>query len=439
MNEFNHKNIIRQLPLASFCKSKTNKEVLEIPLAIASILKDASNFTDSVISLPKQDSPSDYFFFHFYYNIDVEGNQISLTRVDEESRSSVDDMNKCDSDFDSATQEKLFFTKINNRKEPGLTDVGNQGDEVSFLHAMAEKEIREKTPQVDFKEHLKKCFKEYLFLTDPKRANFILGIAMHGIMDSFTPSHMGFQKYALQDWGLHAQGDVIPIIGQTESAPVLFDPGQFLEETFVRQRFCRIKKNYGICYGVVLEKLNSTEFKMLKIFIIIGDLVFKDASSDKAAYLGRLNPELLDNFMKMKFGGKNIKQVNEELSRKYTTPNGTQHYCYSYGARSYVFSACAIEAIVDIYSTLVNLKKDVTTYDKYKNLVTEEQMDQIVQIWVDYYNGKKRPTLGIWKDWLNREGFKDDSFFNTEDMIISEIRKHHLSLHLYDKKRKNLV
>lgn len=436
MNEFNHTNIIKELPKASLRKSKIKEGLITLPDALISVFKTASDFTDSVYSLPNKDLPSNYFFFHFYYNVTASGSQISLTRVDENSRSSVSDMQKCDYSywkFDSKTKEKKFFAAINGRKKPGLLDLGNQGDEVSFLHAMAEEEIT-RDPLADFKDHLGKCFKEYLFLTDSNRADFMLGIAFHGIMDSFTPSHMGFQQYALQDMGLHAQGDVIPIIGQkTYSAPIVFDPGQYLKESSGKQKIYMGIKHYGICYIRETLPLNPTEFKMLKIFIIIGDLVFKDSFSDKGAYIGRLNFELLGNFMKMKFWGKNIKQVNAELSRKYTAPDGTQHYCYSYGPRSYVFSACAIEAIVDIYSELSALKKKVTTYEQYKKEVTQENIDRIINIWQDYYSGNIRPSSGLWNEWLNNESFMGDVFFDTEELNISSIRRQHLALNLYAK------
>ena len=197
MNEYNHHRIIDAFALR-----------LHLDPQIVKVLKDASTFADDI------KAEFSYFFYHFYYDIKVKNsNTLIMPYVNKQYNynQSVDSMTHCGEKelipygligWDPSFDEKEFFSSINERKKSNhrdFLDIGNQSDNVAFLHAMAaEGETREKA-QGKFEEHLKNCFAEYLFLTNEDDALFMLGIALHGIMDSFTPSHTNFQKYTEQD------------------------------------------------------------------------------------------------------------------------------------------------------------------------------------------------------------------------------------------------
>ena len=163
------------------------------------ILKDANDFADEWDAVGK--TPG-YYFYHNYYNIsflsrknkDEIKNEIFLTRVPLKgkpySETYGNDM------LPSTRSAKEFYTTIND-SVIGY-NYGNQSDNLSFLHAMREKGESIEKAENKFKEHLKTCFFEYLFRLDYKESLFILGIALHGITDSFTPSHSGFQSFSLQ-------------------------------------------------------------------------------------------------------------------------------------------------------------------------------------------------------------------------------------------------
>lgn len=182
-----------------------------------------------------------YYFFHFYYDIDLPNNEqadsgtIILKRsgkdqIEGKGRNIIHTLKKCSKDNVGikdvrSYDRKEFFTFVNSREDSlksGIAEGTNQSDSVAFLHAMGA-EKGEQSTQQEFERHLEKCFAEYLFLNKSNEDIFMLGIALHGIMDSFTPSHTMFQKYTEQNMALHAQGDVIPI--EDEKEKFEFDPG----------------------------------------------------------------------------------------------------------------------------------------------------------------------------------------------------------------------
>lgn len=399
MNETNHKKTIDRFA----------KKVV-ISKSDITILKAASNFTDSI------NAEWEYFYYHFYYDINVVGNYIQLKRVDENTNKSSDSINNCGNrgflshpidEFahfvSSKFQEKEFFsTFINERPKSSQIDpfdIGNQSDNVAFLHAMGAAGEDESTSRQKFEEHLKNCFSEYLFIDHPKKALFMLGIALHGIMDSFTPSHMGFQKYTEQDWGLHAQGDVIPFRddevkdyrakkGQT----VFFDPGQFALGTTGEQFLASTKKGYNSN-----DHINDKEFEMFRIFAEIGSLT---DDVDIQAILNRkkdLSETITHNPKRDSqnvYETRSCRKLNEILNDK-TFPDA-----------AFIYSDAAINTCAQVYEYLIK-EKNIT----YK----------------DYKDNKKRNTIidnavNIWR-------------INYDEEKINKVRTAHIKLKLYDKKK----
>ena len=255
MNEYNHHRIIERV--ASRIQQDSQDSSRHLDETKKQILKEASNFTDDCLN-----AKSKYFFYRNYYTIKAQSNTIRLNRVDSNgygfstTNNSKQNINNSGEklrdgsyslggDWSHWTDEKEFFSAVNERRKSAHSDVfdtGNQSDNVAFLHAMGAEgetaedtgektEDKDKTSRSIFESHLKKCFSEYLFLEDEEKALFVLGIAFHGIMDSFTPSHMGFQKYSEQDMGLHAQGDVIPIMGFDKDGKLIEGNSSELDKT----------------------------------------------------------------------------------------------------------------------------------------------------------------------------------------------------------------
>lgn len=424
MNEYNHHRIIGRF----VSDNRENKN--KLPSNIKDIFEKASNFTDSIMA------ESDYYFYHFYYDIQISGTDtIILSRVDEETNRSAQSMRRCGDlvpgsnppsyimRYSSKTDEKEFFSFINDRpRSPrhDVLDMGNQSDNVAFLHAMgaelgnglSENPARSRAL---FEEHLKRCFAEYLFLKDEKKALFMLGIAMHGIMDSFTPSHMGFQHYTKQHPGLHAQGDVVPILDDKDK--VEFEQGQFSHDMFAAMIFDAIHKEYvnptAICnyiqqtfvgkipsvylYAEIakytdLGFLNSIEKEMLRIYLNICKLKLKiektegddNRSSDNkngsickenlATYTTHGNFLNGDDLWKS-LQGKNLKEINNILSK------------YEYTQEAYIYSNAAIETIKEIYLYLSKKRKGIpkrNIYQTYKNN-KKDILENALKKWKDKY------------------------------------------------------
>lgn len=391
MNEYNHHRIIKRFVFDNQGKN--------LPQNIEDVFVKASNFTDSINAELK------YYFYHFYYDIEVgEDNTIELLRVDEKNNLSAQSMKhcgnyinqvECEMPFSPQKDEKEFFSFINDRpRSPRhkLFDMGNQSDNVAFLHAMgAELEYglseKPRLSQVIFEEHLKKCFAEYLFLEDESKALFMLGIAMHGIMDSFTPSHMGFQHYTKQDMALHAQGDVIPIrnISVVESEKhelkaaeqtkieyqhsqeeVDFVPGQYDREKSRGARLLAdIKKNYNND-----DYLNDIEYEMLKIYLYISRLKNSRTSEVIEGY------DAVTKKWKS-FKGLKLSQINNELSQ------------YEYDETAYIFSDTAVKAMTEVMDVLAKVRKqceeEQQKYQFYKEN-KEATIEKAVTCWRKLYN-----------------------------------------------------
>lgn len=84
--------------------------------------------------------------------------------------------------------------------------IGNQASEHAYLHAMnTDPNISTKDAQTKFENHLK------TYLTNFVNNGYLhdLGVAIHGITDSFCPSHMGFQYYSFNPLSMieHAKWD----------------------------------------------------------------------------------------------------------------------------------------------------------------------------------------------------------------------------------------
>lgn len=397
MNETNHKKTIDRFAKKVFI-SKSD----------IAVLKAASNFTDSI------NAEWEYYYYHFYYDINIVGNFIQLKRVDENTNKSSDSINNCGNrgffshpidEFahfvSSKFKEKEFFsTFINERPKSSqidLSDIGNQSDNVAFLHAMGAAGESESTSRQKFVEHLKNCFSEYLFIEQPKRALFMLGIALHGIMDSFTPSHMGFQKYSDQDWGLHAQGDVIPFRddevkdyrakkGQT----VFFDPGQFALGTTGEQFLASTKKGYNSN-----NHINDKEFEMFRIFAEIGSLtddVDIQAILNKGKDLSEAiayNPKRDSQNV---YEPRSLRKLNEILINK-TFPDA-----------AFIYSDTAINTCAQVYEYLTKEKNNV--YDDYKD---KEKRKTVID-----------NALNIWRN-------------NYDDKDLKMVRNHHLNQCFYKK------
>lgn len=376
MNEYNHHRIIERVALDR-----------GLDASIKKIFIKASDFTDSIMADP------DYFFYRNYYSIEAKNNTIQLNRVKSYrpylgmgiSGEKKSNMFFSLSNWDANIDKKEFFSAVNERCKSAHfdeLDTGNQSDNVAFLHAMgAVGESMENSRSI-FENHLKTCFAEYLFLENEKDALFMLGIAFHGIMDSFTPSHMGFQKYTEQDMGLHAQGDVIPIMGSFdddgkpkllewnffEKEKVRFTPGQYSEEKGIlkplKRGFIRSYKYYD---GNAI--VNPVEYKMLRIFIHISDI-----QVDYGNGWGGVGD--IDEFWKT-FKGCTLKQIDNILG----------HGSYRYGPKSYAYSEAAIKVISEIYEFLCNERKKCKSYTSYKDK-KEGIVDKALEYWSEIYDGE---------------------------------------------------
>lgn len=394
MNTYNHHRIIKE-----FANRIRHESIIKDSIISDDeirVLKEASDYTDVFAS------ESDYYFYHFYYDIEVEPDTdssdgiIILKRSNRGNSYFKDSMNKCDCD-NKIKDSKLFFTTINDfstiegddramyLQNNNPIDRSNQSDCVAFLHAMgSDNEPAQKSEKI-FVEHIRRCLSEFLFLKDKTEAFFMLGIALHGIMDSFTPSHTGFKKYSLQEMALHAQGDVMPFtireynfcvegdnnIGSTTEIPdalkdyfmvdegyrekkdvVSFDPGQYTKdgETDSKARLAAILKGYNND-----DHLNAIEYEMFKIFI--------------ESFLDKEN----DTDIKSLYGG------STDLSYSYWTRDGKQLELCSkiklneilkekeYKDNAYCYSEAAINVVRNVYvKFLMERQKCLNNYDNYK-------------------------------------------------------------------------
>lgn len=385
---------------------------------IKGILEKASAYVDNPMPPGSQ-----YYFYHFYYNIHINGNTIQLLRIDENAPEAYEQsMKMCGNKYDlnkhqyyddlsikselvsfnpegkrkwscNTDKKEFFSTFINERdKSPkfefgdinffskGISgfgnntifDIGNQSDNVAFLHAMGAANESKDSSLSEFKKHLRKCFAEYLFIADSEKATYMLGIALHGIMDSFTPSHMDFQKFSEQDWGFHAQGDVIPFDGDK----VVFIPGQFSDASKGEKYLATIKKGYD---GD--DIINSKEFEMFKIFLKIGDInednaIIKALLEDKADIAVTMtSPTSIKSDFETTITYHSLDKLN-----KYLEQNGVK-----FGDNAFDFSEAAIDVCRNIYSTISEKKSQICNYRKYKEN-KDSVIDDVIRIWVNKYD-----------------------------------------------------
>ena len=395
MNEHNHHRIIR-----GFAKSQKNiNGAVSVPITNTlsgtdvQILEDASDYTDDFIGISKREAAGTqkrFFLFHFYYDIKCENGTIVLQRNKKGDYRIHESMSRCDYDKEKYTEEKidnsklrrdstdppytsipnykLFYTSINDREQYYANDLfkgenSNQSDCVAFLHAMRAQDESLSKAEEKFKEHLKSCFSEYLFIQNHEEALFMLGIAMHGIMDSFTPSHTNFQQFSNQHMGLHAQGDVIPINDSKEKFE--FIPGQVDRENWLFQGAYHLIKEYNQS-----DIVSGTEFQMLRIFFLISDITDKETGYSYYENGGWLK---LVDFWRT-FEGNTLSQIKDILSRG-----------YKYGNKAYKYSEAAINTLEDVYEILVTERqKCLNNYDYYKNN-KQSIVDAAVNKWKDHY------------------------------------------------------
>lgn len=340
---------------------------------------------------------SQFYYYHFFYEIKVEENavgkgKITLNRqkkydpaIKSKTFLKKDDLGKNAEKY--IDNPKLYFTAVNNRENYFLTGFGegsNQSNCVAFLHAMGAQTkhngFNENNPRRSFEDHLKKCFAEYLYLKNDSEALFMLGIALHGIMDSFTPSHTGFQVYGDQDMGLHAQGDVIPIWDSKEPKLMEFIPGQYNNETkTIMKDLARLKKGYDDD-----DFLNNREYEMLRSFLIISKVAYKKNSTELD--INEIN-ELCSHF---KSHHVSLSKINKVLSEGFT-----------YGESAYEYSIMAVQVLNKIYNILYTKRKEIEDFNSYK--AAKSCCVEAVNVWRDEY--KKIDTKTIFnQSYLN--GFK---------------------------------
>lgn len=410
MNTHNHHKIIQKLADSIKLDPQEKKMLIKasdytddfvkigISSIVNSLIKVPSNLHGALSELKKSLTQTRYFFYHFYYDIDCSNDTIVLRRNNYDNMENSDQscfkqsMDNCEYDeiefsikpgdydymailsgiTDSPINYKKFYNIINDRetirksyfenyvKKCGFIDKikakkldsSNQSDCVAFLHAMGSYgEAREKSMEV-FKDHVVNCLAEYLFLQNPNEAMIMLGIAFHSIMDSFTPSHTGFKNYVQQDMALHAQGDVVPFIGD----PIYFDPGQFIRDGIASN---------GATMAAALVKgynsddyINNTEYKMLKVYI---DSYL--VANHKTAELKRKCPS-------------SLYALNIDF---FVNPY------YNYNIDAFQYTYCALNVLNKIYTNLKEEKKKSKNYENYK--AAKKKLENLfISSWQKDYN-----------------------------------------------------
>lgn len=411
MNEYNHHRIIERFAATIALDPSKKKIILE-----------ASDFSDFAISKTNT-AKSQYYYYRNYYNIGIKGNTITLERVKKNgflSNNSIQSMKNAGEKSSSGplnwnpdNDEKEFFSAVNGRKKSShfdLLDVANQSDNVSFLHAMGAANENEEDSRKEFERHLYKCFSEYLFLKNEKDALFMLGIAMHGIMDSFTPSHTGFQKYSKQSMALHAQGDVIPIkgvfnedgrlVGSPNAEEIIsFIPGQYDKEGAAQALDKYIKGFDGD------NRINDFEYEMLRLFLIIADITSKDTgnrvTTDKRGFPDK---DKTLSFMNENLKGKTREEIKLFLQN------------YKYGDSAYVYSETAVNVLIKIYESLsFGRNHRIKSYEDYKGKNRKnEEVDIAIGIWRNNYDNLHNDIYFKAKHKLLRDLFCQQDKYTTE-------------------------
>lgn len=285
--------------------------------------------------------------------------------------------NVADESLDGFSEAKIILEEWF-KKESGESDVSSSN---TFSSNGSE------TARSVFEEHLKKCFAEFLFLKD-EEALFMLGIALHGIMDSFTPSHTTFQRYSCQNMALHAQGDVVPVKPQnTENNNIAidkFDPGEADAELGViggKSLILALIKGYQESI-IPLGHLNTFEYKMLWIYFLISDISPTTNEGSK-----ELSLDEIQRLWKT-FEGYSLDRINDILKKGYL-----------YGKHAWDYSDNAIKAVSEIYNYLGKEKEkinDYPTYLKKKDDVVRKALSKWKNIYDKMYDDiefKKKQNL----------------------------------------------
>lgn len=345
MNQVGHHNIIEK-----FTKGQGITDKREI-------LLQASDYTDSIWR---------YIYYNFNYEIcrTNESNVLEIIRAKNDNIKLLPDIEADAFSLGFPEQHpKDFFAVINRRKESTVIDefLGNQDDNVSFLHAMGA-DGEEGSINI-FKRHLERCFSEYLFLKDENKALFMLGIAFHGIMDSFTPSHTDFQKFAEQNMAFHAQGDVIPIEGIDKE--LHFDPGQVKNDLASKE-----EKIAGIAIKGFDgdDILNPTEEVMLFLYLYLSNIQDKETKKE-------LSLDEIDSLVVNKLEGKSISDINSYIKTY-----------YEYGRDAYIFSHSTLRVLDAVWCNLSTCRKEMTSYERYCSEETRKVIQNAIDIWEKNYN-----------------------------------------------------
>lgn len=397
--------------VSSAITSSVNRLGNPIAIATDTIIGASRSMIDSINSnevIVEVTDETQFFYYHFFYEICVEKGavgegKIRLKRNNQDSDTKpesfllTNDLGKNGNKY--LGNPKLFFTAVNDREDYYIEEFGegsNQSNCVAFLHAMGAETKHKGFYELDslytFKEHLKKCFAEYLFVKNDKDALFMLGIALHGIMDSFTPSHAGFQVYRMQDMGLHAQGDVLPIRNGKKIETMKFVPGQYSNETKAIMKYlAKYKKGYDDD-----DELNTREYEMLRCFLIISRVAYKRNRIE----LGLDEINNLCSFFKRNHI--TLTKINKVLSKGFT-----------YGKSAYDYSNKAIGALNSVYEILFDARTKITNYNDYKT-AKENNCKTAVDAWLNIF--KTIDTHLIFKkEYLNR--FRP-SFLTTKYGIV---------------------
>ncbi len=421
MNAYNHHRIIEEVNKKLFEEASNDeslKPVFNMYSQNISTLESASDYTDDFandwewkgvsdnvnhtiggIKKIQGLDPEAFFYYHFYYDIELFDKEqknkgtIQLIRSNRNDKRYKRTFMNCDLGSNRFIKKKYksFFSSINKRADwikDDYSDLSNQSDCVAFLHAMGAEikkdgftigETEEGAKRV-FAEHLKKCFAEYLYLTDDAEAMFMLGIALHSIMDSFTPSHMGFQHYAAQDMALHAQGDVVVFVNDKPN----YDPGQYSLDAAASHGKTRIV-DYWVKHFDSNNELKGKEFvnrygsnqqkNMFRIFVELGDFE-KDED-----ILMLLNGKKQTVQIYTHGAGYHDMTVNAQQSRESLNSILSLK---KYGKRACIYSNAAIKVCEEVFKILSITRLTINDYEEYKK--SKNIIDDAFSIWEKQYN-----------------------------------------------------
>jgi hypothetical protein len=228
-------------------------------------------------------------------------------------------------------------------------------------------------------------------IKDDEQAAFILGIALHSIMDSFTPSHMNFQPYAIQDEQLHAQGDVVPF----RNDPVRFEPGQYTDDgkaSHYKSYLAAFTKGYNGDDDIGIE------FEMFKIFTAIGGI--EDDDIVKSILEGKIDVTqtkiINDEFTSFRVPYISKKKINDLIKDK------------KYSESAFELSDAAIKVVADVFKHLCLIRnQEGYDFQKYKN--AKGNIEDVVKLWEKKYNSLEILRNDLFKRIRKVRGIVDDT------------------------------